>query len=237
MMPIRGEALQQVIQEHIKRYIIDHQLTHGAAMPTELELARELGVSRNAIREAMKVLQTLGIVETRHGYGTFVGPFTLNALVEGLTFRILSNNRQDLHMVREILEVRQIIETSLVSRLSGKMTPSSLSELDALVTGMEVRARKGEISPEEDRAFHNVLYSTLGNSLVLQLLQAFWDVFNVVRSTLPGTPSDPTVTAIAHRRILDAVLSGDSIAASQAMIAHFEGIQGWIDEPSALDIS
>ncbi len=232
-LPARGEALQQTIQDRIKQYIIDQKLERGAPLPTEMELARELNVSRTAIRESIKVLQAVGIVETRHGQGTFVGPFSLNALVDGLAFRILFDRSQDLRTVRELLEVRQIIESSLISKLPGRITKDHLDQLRILISKMEKRAENGQLSPEEDRAFHDILYQSLGNNLVAQLLQAFWDVFNSVRASLPGIPPSPTVTAAVHRHILDAVESGDARAATEAMVAHFAGIQAWITEPAS----
>ncbi|GCE46027.1 DNA-binding FadR family transcriptional regulator [Thermosporothrix hazakensis] len=220
----RNEALQQNIQEYIKRYIIEHHLTPGSPLPGETELAAELQVSRNAVREAIKVLQTVGIVETRHGQGTFVGNLSLQALVTGLSFRVLFEAPQDLQTLRELLEVRQILECELVTRLPEVTTPAHLADLRVLVAGMEARATRGELFPEEDRAFHEVLYRPLGNTLIVKLLQAFWDIFHVVRSELPGLSEHPLATVEAHRRILDALAAGDGSAAAAAMVEHFDGI-------------
>ncbi len=225
----RNEILQQSIQEYIKRRIIEQHLQPGSPLPSEGEIAAELGVSRNAVREAIKVLQTLGIVETRHGQGTFVGRHSFHALVEGLSFRVLFDAPGNLRMLRELLEVRQILECHLVADLPRVTNPAHLADLRLLVAGMEARAARGELFPEEDRAFHEVLYRPLGNELVIQLLQAFWEVFQVVRSQLPGLPDHPQVTVEEHRRIVDALTSGDGAAAAEAMAAHFADIHKRLD--------
>ncbi len=227
---VRGEALQQAIQEYIKEYIISHHLKRGDPLPSEGEIAGQLAASRNAVREAVKSLQALGIVETRHGQGTFVGDFSLNALVAGLTFRIRLAANQDLRTVRELLEIRQVLECGLVARLPGLITAAHLAELHALVNSMEDRAAQGEAFPEEDRAFHEVLYRPLDNSLVIQLLQAFWEIYHVVGPELPVAAEHPSVTAAEHRRILEALEANDETAAVAAMAAHFAGLQGRIAE-------
>lgn len=220
----RNEALQQSIQDYIKHYIIEHHLVAGSPLPSEAEIASELQASRNAVREAIKVLQTLGIVETRHGQGTFVGSLSFQALVAELSFRVLFEAPKNLRMLRELLQVRQILECNLVAELPAVTTPTHLADLQLLVAGMTARAARDEPFPEEDRAFHEVLYQPLGNRLVIQLLQAFWEVFYVVRSQLPGLADRPMVTVEDHQRIVDKLAAGDGVAASEAMAAHFAGI-------------
>ena len=78
------------IQREVMQLILDRKLRAGAPLPTEAELMEDLGVSRNSVREALKALQALDIVEIRHGYGTYVGEASLTPLVDGLTFRTLA---------------------------------------------------------------------------------------------------------------------------------------------------
>lgn len=229
----RNEALQQNIQDYIKQYIIDHQLGPGSPLPSEAEIASELQASRNAVREAIKVLQTLGIVETRHGQGTFVGNLSLQALVAGLSFRVLFEAPKNLRMLRELLQVREILECNLVAHLPAVTSPAHLADLRVLLAGMAARAARGKLFPEEDRSFHEVLYQPLGNTLVIQLLQAFWDVFYVVRFQLPGLADHPMVTVEDHQRIVDALAAGNGSAAAEAMAAHFAGIHTRLDSSQA----
>jgi DNA-binding FadR family transcriptional regulator len=222
---MRGELLQQAIQERIKQFIIEHHLESGAELPSEAELGNYLGVSRNAVREALKVLQTLDIVETRHGQGSFVGRFSLNALADGLAFRVLFDVKRDLRTLRELLELRQVLECGLISRLPDLMTNELLSELHVLVEAMEEKAQQGQIFPEEDRAFHIALYQPLDNHLMLQVLQAFWDAFHSVRTMLPSNLQSPIATVQVHQRIIEALSAGNGPEAAVAMAAHFAEIQ------------
>jgi DNA-binding FadR family transcriptional regulator len=213
------------LQERIKRLIIDRRLPPGAALPTESELMTLLGASRNSVREALKALQAMGIVEIRHGFGTYVGPMSLAPMIECLAFRTVAGHHRGEDSLLQLLELREAVESGLVSRLAGRLPERDLVELDALVDRMERQAAEGAGLAETDRAFHATLYRGLGNALLGEVLEAFWDVFHRVRTDLVDLPQDPKVTCRQHREILDAVRSGDSARAEKAVREHFLGIR------------
>ncbi|WP_445401329.1 FadR/GntR family transcriptional regulator [Streptomyces sp. LE64] len=213
------------IQERIKRFIIDRRLRSGAVLPPEPELMEMLGVSRNSLREALKGLQAMGIVEVRHGFGTYVGPMSVAPMMEGLVFRTVAGHYRGEASLLQLLELRAALETGLVSRLAGRLPAADLAELEMLADRMEVRAAGGESLFEIDRAFHATLYRGLGNPLLGEVLEAFWDAFHRVRTDLVDVPHDPRVTCRQHREILDAVRSGDVLRAERAIQDHFGRIR------------
>ncbi len=213
------------IQERIKKLIIDRRLPSGASLPTEPELMALLGVSRNSVREALKALQAMGIVEIRHGFGTYVGPMSVAPMIEGLTFRTVAGHYRGEDSLLQLLELREAVETGLIARLAGRVPASDLAELDALIERMEREAAEGSVAAETDRAFHATLYRGLGNLLLGEVLEAFWDAFHKVRTDLVDVPQDPKVTCRQHREILDAVRSGDVLRAEQAIREHFGNIR------------
>ncbi|MFJ4278876.1 FadR/GntR family transcriptional regulator [Streptomyces massasporeus] len=213
------------LQERIKKLIIDRRLASGAPLPTEPELMEHLGASRNSVREALKALQAMGIVEIRHGFGTYVGPMSLAPMIEGLAFRTVAGHYRGEDSLLQLLELREAVETGLVSRLAGRIPPADLVELDGLVDRMEEEAAQGAGLAETDRAFHATLYRGLDNVLLCEVLEAFWDAFHRVRTDLGGEPQDPKVTCRQHREILDAVRSGDSMRAEEAIREHFGNIR------------
>lgn len=206
--------------------ILDRKLRPGALLPTEAELMEELGVSRNSVREALKALQALDIVEIRHGYGTYVGQASLMPLADGLTFRTLVQLADDTHALAEILQVREVLEEGLVRRVAVLLTDDELSQLEALVRKMEESAGTGAAFPDLDREFHETLYRSLGNELVPQLLGAFWNVFHRVAG-VRGWARDPApeVTVRRHRDIVTALRARDVERAQRAMADHFRGIE------------
>jgi DNA-binding FadR family transcriptional regulator len=221
------------LQERIKRLILDRRLGSGAPLPTEPELMAYLGASRNSVREALKALQAMGIVEIRHGFGTYVGAMSMAPMIEGLAFRTVAGHHRGEDTLLQLLELREAVETGLVSRLAGRLPEVDLVELDGLVGRMEQQAAHGGAGlADTDRAFHATLYRGLDNVLLSEVLEAFWDAFHRVRTDLGGVPQDPRITCSQHREILDAVRSGDAIRAEEAIREHFGNIRARLSTTS-----
>jgi DNA-binding FadR family transcriptional regulator len=98
-------------------------------------------------------------------------------------------------------------------------------DVAVVMAQMEAEAAAGEVSPETDRLFHDVLYRPLGNPLVGQLLGAFWDVYHRLRDDIGRPDETPADVARRHRDIYAAVVAGDRDAAATAMRAHFDGVR------------
>src|SRR6478752_10780111 len=114
----RREALQDTIQQRIERYIIDSGSSPGNLLPPQQELARALGISVPSLREAMKSLEAIGVIEVRHGSGTYVGRFSLDPLVDGLTFRIRLEAGENMRTMSELLEIRTVLESAYVRKVA-----------------------------------------------------------------------------------------------------------------------
>ncbi|MBP2325934.1 DNA-binding FadR family transcriptional regulator [Kibdelosporangium banguiense] len=216
--------LNQAIRDEITGLILSRGLQSGDPLPTETELVETLGVSRNSIREALKALQALDIVEIRHGYGTYVGRLSLDPFADGLTFRALHDIGRDLRSMTEIVEVREALEGALIRRIATTIPEADLAALDDVTHRMSERAAAGETFAEEDREFHEVLYRSLDNALVTQLLRAFWDVFHRVNHRLGVTDPNPKQTVRRHRAIVTALRKHDVERAEQAMAEHFRNL-------------
>ncbi|MET8243034.1 FadR/GntR family transcriptional regulator [Streptomyces sp. NPDC005202] len=214
------------IQREVMQLILDRKLRPGASLPTESELMEDLGVSRNSVREALKALQALDIVEIRHGYGTYVGQASLTPFVDGLTFRTLTRPDDEMGALNEILQVREVLEKGLIRRVATTLSKPELDRLEAVVERMEEAGAEGQSFPELDREFHELLYGSLGNALVPQLLSAFWTVFRRVARARDWTDgTTPELTARRHRDIVTALRARDVEGAERAMADHFRGIE------------
>ncbi|MFI6348909.1 FadR/GntR family transcriptional regulator [Streptomyces sp. NPDC050560] len=226
MRATRQSRVNSQIQREVTQLILDRKLRPGSPLPTETELMEDLGVSRNSVREALKALQALDIVEIRHGYGTYVGQASLTPLVDGLTFRTLAMSGDDEHALGEILQVREVLEEGLIRRVVHCVTTEDLAALGDIVARMERGEDAGSPFPDLDREFHERLYQTLGNALVPQLLGAFWHVFHrVARARGWDDDPEPSLTVRRHRDILDALREGSTEGAQRAMADHFRGIE------------
>lgn len=211
--------------QRIKNYILLNRLRPGDMMPTEAELCGALGVSRSSVREAIRTLAALDIIEVRHGYGTFVGNLTLAPLVEGLVFRGVLSPGDDLATLREIVEVRAALDHAMAEELIRAIEGTTNPDLEQLVDRMELLSSQKQSFSDVDLAFHTALSSRIGNQLVHQLIIAFWEIQTAVYPKLGlAPPAQLDETARAHRLMLRAAEAGDIAAYHSAVDAHYAPI-------------
>lgn len=227
----RAEQLQQTIKD----LIVERKLGPGDPLPTELTLIDELGVGRNSLREALKALQAVGIIEIRHGFGMYVGHMSLDAMVSELTFYGRIRAHPSYRSLANVIDIREILETGLVRRLTTAHVDGNSSEVADVLDEMEREAAVGAVSPETDRAFHQALYVPLGNPLVAQLLGALWDVYFQLRDQLEPRSESAADLVRRHRDIYDAVCASDTPAAVDAMVTHFDGVRNRLREQASAD--
>lgn len=212
--------------DQIKQLILSRNLAPGDPLPTESELCETLDVSRSSVREAIRTLSTLDIVDVRHGHGTYVGDMSLAPLVETLVFRGVLNPGGSLDALREVVEVRLALYLSMAERVVAAAQGEDDPELDLLVDAMIEKAGNGELFLEEDRNFHTALFDATGNHLAGQLVGAFWDVHTAALPQLGiAPPADIRHTAVAHGDMLRAARAGDVEAYRQAVIDHYAPLQ------------
>ncbi|PZH08226.1 GntR family transcriptional regulator [Streptomyces sp. NTH33] len=230
-------SLRQEVSEAIKSYILDNHLKPGDPLPSEAELCTALGASRSSIREAVKTLAVLDIVEVRRGHGTYVGRMSLSALVEGLAFRGLLSPKNDFRTLSELVEVRELIERGMAERIMATLAPEDLDALDALVDEMDRRGAPDEQGLAAcDRAFHERLMEPLGNKLVSQLSLAFWDVYAIVAPQLKGISEEAQASTVAdHRAIVRAAREGDVDGFVRALSGHYAPVRRRLAEARVTD--
>jgi DNA-binding FadR family transcriptional regulator len=216
----RPAPLHQSVQEAIRTFILENDLRAGDALPPETDLARQLGVSRNSVREAVKALESLGILEARRGSGLYVAAFSFDPLLDNLAFGM----RFDLRELAELLEVRRVLETGLIGATIEAMSERTLDDLLQTVRRMQERVVEEESFAEEDRQFHQTLFEPLQNRTLLKLLDIFWRTYQeAARSTDMRNP-DLQGTYRDHAAIYEAVRKRDIEEARQALDQHYAGL-------------
>lgn len=205
----------------IKAFIELNGLKTGQALPSEAALAQQLGISRPSLREAMKALESVGVLESRHGEGVFVAGFSFDAIVDNLPYSLVADDVQLFHL----LEVRTALEVGMVARIVPIIPKDDIEKLRQLAARMHALALEGKSFADEDRDFHATLFACLKNPFLNRLVDLFWQVFHRMADTLPkADASSGLQTAKEHMAIVKKLESGDAAALQQAHERHFEEI-------------
>lgn len=219
--------LHKTVQDEIRNYILSEGLRAGDPLLPEAELARRFGVSRNSVREAVKALESTGVLETRRGSGVYVKDFSFAPLLDHLPYGLMRGPRA----LRDLVALRKTLESGLIADAMSALTPQSAAELHAVLDTMLARAERGEDITDQDREFHRLLFADLGNEMLLQLFDLFWLAYHRAAPTVPRRA--PVEIHRSHAAILEGVLSGDPERARDAVRAHYVGIEERINESLA----
>lgn len=212
------------VQEEIRDYIVREGLRPGNPLRPEAELARLFGVSRNSIREAVKALESTGVLETRRGSGVFVRAFSFAPLLDHLPYGLMQGPRA----LAEFVALRKALESSMIAEAMEALTEDSITTLRSVLAQMEEAARKGERSADLDRQFHHLLFEDLNNTMLLELFDLFWLAYHRARPSVAAR--DPLDVYQAHADIFEAVLSGSPQRAREAVQEHYVGIEARLQE-------
>ncbi|ACO48056.1 FadR/GntR family transcriptional regulator [Deinococcus deserti] len=204
----------------IKRYIEEHHLRPGDLLPSESQLAKDMGMSRLSLREGVKTLEAVGILEARQGEGLYVKAFTFDSIFENLPYSFASDGKS----LRDLLQVRTALEEGLVGMVVSHTTPQQIDQLHRLAQQMIDKAKRGETFEDEDREFHLVLYRPLHNLFLNRLVELFWEVFRRLHGSAGATHWNLEQTAQDHMAIVDALRQRKPAKVTQAMHAHFQQI-------------
>lgn len=218
----RKQLLHKSAQTEIKQYILSNGLTPGDPLPPESALAELLGISRTVVREAVKGLEALGLVEARAGAGLFVNGFTLDRLIDHSIFGIRFYAKQ----LADVLEVRHHIESGMSEKAVNARTPEQIARMQEILVQMHSLAEQGKYDHSLDEQFHRALYINVDNSFVLKILEIFWTIYQEANAGggLPA-PRFPQVTYRRHEDIFLALKAGDVHAMHAAMDRHRVGVQ------------
>ncbi|MFJ2718368.1 FadR/GntR family transcriptional regulator [Streptomyces sp. NPDC087437] len=219
-MAVTDEAI-----EKIKGMIVSGALRPGDRLPKESELAAELGLSRNSLREAVRALSLIRILDVRQGDGTYVTSLDPQLLLEALGF-VVDFHRDD--TVLEFLAVRRILEPAATAMAASRMSEEQLDVLEA-----RLDALGGDPSVEElvacDLEFHRGIARGCGNSVLCSLLDGLSGPATRAR-VWRGLDRRDAVgrTLREHRAILGALRDRDAEAARSWATVHIASVEQWL---------
>lgn len=217
---IRRNKIYEEVAKQIERLILE-KLHPGDKLPPERELAQMLGVSRSSIRDAIRSLELIGMVEPRQGAGTVVREISAESLINPLA-ALLTRQKQ---LVGELLDFRMMLEPPLAARAATHASPEEIAEMEEILRRQEEKLLRGELAVEEDSDFHYSIAMASGNSIVLKVLDMLMDLLRETRERSLQVEGRPQKSVGGHRRILGAIKRNDAEAAKSAMRRHIEDVQ------------
>jgi GntR family transcriptional repressor for pyruvate dehydrogenase complex len=219
---VRTSRLYEQIVQQIEESILKGALKPGDQLPAERDLAQRFGVSRTAVREAVKALREKGLVEAYSGRGTFITDGTSQAV------------RQSLDLVAKIgqpegsthlAEMRAILEPEIAALAAVRAQESELGTMREAVAVMDRAGKDPDAYIEADLDFHLAMAEGAANPLILSLIDSIVGLLREQRIKIFGVPGGPERGQIHHKRILDAMERRNPDDARAAMKAHLQQVK------------
>jgi GntR family transcriptional regulator, transcriptional repressor for pyruvate dehydrogenase complex len=217
---IRRPKVYEEVAKQLERLILEN-LKVGDKLPSERELADTLQVSRSSIRDAIRGLELMGLVEPRQGAGTIVRERPAESTVN--PFSNALRRRQE--RVSELLDFRKMLEPPLAARAATHASPDEVSEMEEILHRQAEKLSLGEIAIAEDAEFHYSIALASGNSVVLKVIDILMDLLRDTRERSLQVPGRQEKSLAGHRRILNAIKRRDAEAAKSAMRRHIEDVE------------
>src|SRR5271167_1621631 len=219
---VQTSRLYEQIVQQIEDSIEKGDLKPSDQLPAERELALQFGVSRTAVREAVKALREKGLVEAYPGRGTFITSETSNSIRLTLD-RMIKTGQADgtLHLV----EVREILEPEIAALAATRADEESLVEMREAVSIMDKAKRDPDAFIEADLDFHLALAEAAANPLILSLIDSIVGLLREQRIKIFNVEGGPQRGQFHHKRILEAMERRDPEMARSAMRSHLEQVR------------
>jgi GntR family transcriptional repressor for pyruvate dehydrogenase complex len=219
---IQSSRLYEQIVQQIEESILKGELIEGSQLPAERDLAKQFGVSRTAVREAIKALQEKGLVDAFPGRGTFVTNGTSNSMRRSLD-RIIKS--ADTDGWAYLVEVREILEPEIAALAAVRADDQDLATMREALEVMDQAGRDSDAYIEADLDFHLALAEAAANPIVLSLIDSIVGLLREQRLRIFQVGGGPERGQYHHKRILEAIRRHDSQGARDAMRTHLSQVR------------
>ncbi len=219
-MAVTDEAIDK-----IKEMIVSGRLRPGDRLPREVDLAGDIGVSRNSLREAVRALSLVRILDVRQGDGTYVSSLEPDVLLDALGF-LLEFHRDD--SVLHILGVRRILESAAAGLAARNLTDSAIADIAATIAADGLSSAVPDLVAHDLR-FHSMIAAGSGNPVLNSMLDSIAMPTTRARIWRGLTQEGAWARTLAeHAGILDAITRRDAELAAARATAHIAGVEDWL---------
>ena len=220
LQTVGSQRLYRQIAEQVRALIAGGEFAAGSRLPAERDLARQLGVSRPSVREALIALEVEGLVEVRLGTGIYVR--TRDASAKPARSRAAANDWGPL----ELMRARELVEGEVAALAARHARKAQVAAMASALDRMREEADAGVVPREGDEAFHNAIALACGNEVLSDTVRGYWHARSGPLSTRLGdwfeSPASWNAALQEHDAVLDAIRGRDGAAARAAMHHHLQ---------------
>lgn len=221
--PIENQGVTTAVIQRIRSALLRGELKPGDKLPSELDLAKSLGVARPSVREALKILESLGVLEIRRGSGTFVSDGSSPKVIDPLLFSLLLDRGSAYH----ILELRRMFETAYTQLAAENRDESDLQKMDEAIRQLEEAASRGEQTGALDLAFHRIVLEATKNPLVIKIGLTILELLS--HSIDDAILVNPQKGISDHKKIREAIAKRDLQEVREVVQDSFSHWQHYIE--------
>ncbi len=212
LKPLNKTKLYEEIVEQLKNRIINRDIVPGEKLPAERTLALMLNVNRSTVREALGRLESMDLVEIRHGEGVYVKDYLESGSLELVKELLFKNNALDLDVFKNLMDLRELLVPEMAYCAAQNRTAKELKNIERLVFDTNDKSMD-----ERDMRLHNIIARASGNVLYVVLLNAFTSQMNDYYELYFSDPENRAKTIVFHKDIYQALKNREPDKAKQIM--------------------
>jgi len=215
-VPVRNEAVVSVVIRRIKEAMINKELRPGDYLPTETELTQILGVSKTSVREAVKMLQAIGVLEVKRGSGMRIREHFNGDILDPLIFRLIAESEQ----IQDIYDFRKMFEPAHSIMAMQRASEEDIGAIESTIDRLEKAIQEGRQTVEDDLAFHRAILQSTHNPLVARVGETILEFFKPsIQQTITHFPEEALRN---HKRVFEAFREKDEHKLKDAVIQSFD---------------
>jgi GntR family transcriptional repressor for pyruvate dehydrogenase complex len=218
---IKKTRIYQEVVSQIHGLIRDGKLRSGDQLPSERELAETFKVSRTSVREAIRALETEGLVVTRTGMGTFIADLPIESLVAPLAKLLI----EEKNALADVFEMRKLVEPQIAALAAERATGDDIVRMKRILGDQKSEIQRGESGVEADAAFHFAIGKATQNQALEKLISGLMDMLSHSREESLQTRGRRQASLASHLQILSAIEDHDQDRARAAMLRHIERVE------------
>lgn len=219
----RQKKAYEIVMDHIKRQILDQELVLGETIPPERELSETLGVSRNSVREALKILSVVGVISSKQGAGNFISCDFEHYLVDTLSMMFILNELD----YDQVNQIRVGLEMEAYALAVKYATDDEIALMQQYVTQLD-QSKDDEEKTMLDKKIHYAIAKASRNVLILNILNALSEVIDVfiedMRREILRTEKRKGMLQESHKQMVECIMKRDVINGQIALKEHFDMI-------------